>query len=187
MTRLASIVGVAAVATMILLSGCPTAVRVDLAKRLVGTWETEPLPGVLPIPADVQQAHNLPPQVEVTHNVTAVITDGPRHHHGDVIITITSTPTDAMTGAALTALTQQAAVTTTAAGTIYVRSSTEMQVEIASIVNSAFDVPEQMTIQLQDVPLQASYELADDVLQVTSDVLFFLGVVGAGEALTLTR
>ena len=181
MTRLDSIAGVAAVATMILLSGCPTAVRVDLAKRLVGTWETEPLPGVLPIPADVQQAHNLPPQVAVTHNVTAMITDGPRHHHGEVMITITSTPTDAMIAAALPV------VITTAPGTIYVRSSTEMQVELASIANSAFDVPEEMTIRLQGVPLPATYELADDVLKVTSDVLFFLGVVGSGDYLTLTR
>ena len=187
MTRLASIAGVAAVATMILLSGCPTAVRVDLAKRLVGTWETEPLPGMLPIPAALQQAHNLPPQVAVTHNVTAVITDGPRHHHGDVIITITSTPTDAMIAAALTALTQQPVVTITAAGAIYVRSSTEMQIELASIVNPAFDVPEEMTLRLQEVPLPATYELADDVLKVKSDVLVFLGVVGPGDYLTLTR
>ena len=34
MTRFASIMGVAAVATLVLLSGCETAVRTDYAKKL---------------------------------------------------------------------------------------------------------------------------------------------------------
>ena len=39
MTRLASIMGVATVATLVLLSGCESAVKTDYAKNLAGTWE----------------------------------------------------------------------------------------------------------------------------------------------------
>ena len=39
MTRLASILGVATVATLVLLSGCETAVKTDYtAKKCDGTW-----------------------------------------------------------------------------------------------------------------------------------------------------
>ena len=40
MTRLASILGVATVATLVLLSGCEQAVKTDYAKKLVGAWVT---------------------------------------------------------------------------------------------------------------------------------------------------
>ena len=182
MTRLASIAGVAAVATIILLSGCQTAVRVDLAKRLVGTWTTAEIAGTLEVPT-AMQAQGLSATVDVTRTVTAVVTDGPRHHRGDITITVTTTPTEATVAAVLPG------VVTTAAGTIYVRTTTDMQVEIASIANTpgAFVVPEHLEIGLVDVPLGATYELADDVLMVNSAVLSGLMVVAPGESLTLTR
>ena len=188
MTRLASIAGAAAVAAMLVLSGCPTAVRVDLAKRLVGTWETESIPGMQEIPAALQ-ADGLPTSTDVMRSVTAVVADDEGHHKGTVTITVTSTPTDAMVAAALMAATQQSAIVTTATGTIYVRSTTEMQVTITSIANTpaAFVVPEQLVTDFEDVPLPATYELADDVLMVNSAILTALGVVAPGEALTLTR
>ena len=40
MTRLASIMGVAAVATLVLLSGCETPMKTDYAKDLQGKWTT---------------------------------------------------------------------------------------------------------------------------------------------------
>ena len=39
MTRFASIMGVAAVATLVLLSGCETPMKTDYAKKLEGTWK----------------------------------------------------------------------------------------------------------------------------------------------------
>ena len=38
MTRLASILGVATVATLVLLSGCESAVKTDYTAKLDGTW-----------------------------------------------------------------------------------------------------------------------------------------------------
>ena len=38
MTRFASFMGVAAVATLVLLSGCETPMKTDYAKKLAGTW-----------------------------------------------------------------------------------------------------------------------------------------------------
>ena len=183
MTRIASIAGVAAVATIILLSGCQTAVRVDLAKRLVGDWTTtEEIAGKLDL-SDL----GIPTPIDATVTVRAIVEDGPRHHRGNITITITTTPTDPMALAALMASTQRSEVVTTAIGTIYVRTTTDMQVEIASIANTpdTFAVPEDLTIQLEGVPLPATYELTDDVLMVTSDVLTFLGVVA--QPLTLMR
>ena len=47
MTRLASILGVATVATLVLLSGCEQAVKTDYAKNLAGTWMTDAIPGTV--------------------------------------------------------------------------------------------------------------------------------------------
>ena len=42
MTRFASIMGVATVATLVLLSGCDTTMKTDYAKKLQGTWTDGP-------------------------------------------------------------------------------------------------------------------------------------------------
>ena len=49
MTRLASILGVATVATLVLLSGCEQAVKTDYAKKLEGTWVSAELDRMLPL------------------------------------------------------------------------------------------------------------------------------------------
>lgn len=175
MTRVASFVGVAAVATMILLSGCPTAVKVDLAKQLAGTWTTAELPGAIP--------HPELGEVNATMTAKAVIMDGPGHHEGTFTLTVTSVPTDAMVKAALPQ------VVTTATGTINVQNSTEMRVIVESIANvpAIIPVPPDITSSLQNIPLDATYQLADNQLTLTSAALVFLGVVQQGESLTLTR
>ena len=76
MTRLASILGIAVVATLVLLSGCESAVKTtDYAKKLEGTWEG----------SIKRQA---PPVLsEVTAEVTRTDTN-----KGDVSLTISSGP-----------------------------------------------------------------------------------------------
>lgn len=174
MTRVASFVGVAAVATMILLSGCPTAVKVDLAKQLAGTWTTAELPGTIDPGTG---------PVAATMTATAVITDGPGHHEGTFSLTVTSVPTDAAVAAMLPK------VVTTATGTINVQNSTEMRVIVESIANvpAIIPVPPDITSSLKNIPLDATYQLADNQLTLTSAALVFLGVVQQGESLTLTR
>ena len=71
MTRLASIVGVATVATLVLLSGCETAVRTDYADALVGTWQYGPVDATLLNPLG-----DMPPQFDVKRSVTVTIADG---------------------------------------------------------------------------------------------------------------
>ena len=71
MTRLASIVGVATVATLVLLSGCETAVRTDYADALVGTWQYGPVDAMLLNPLG-----DMPPQFDVERSVTVTIADG---------------------------------------------------------------------------------------------------------------
>ena len=67
MTRFASIMGVAAVATLVLLSGCETPMKTDYAKDLEGVWMTT-------IMRDVpNQAVSPPAMVSVTTAVEATI------------------------------------------------------------------------------------------------------------------
>ena len=104
MTRLASILGVATVATLVLLSGCEQAVKTDYAKNLAGTW-TVTLMGVTnPMPP--------PPAFEGMTVVTAeILRTGT--NKGTVSLTIAGTPTGALAPAA----------TTDVMGTIEVTSS----------------------------------------------------------------
>ena len=48
MTRLASILGVATVATLVLLSGCESPMKTDYATKLEGTWTNGPSPANFP-------------------------------------------------------------------------------------------------------------------------------------------
>ena len=68
MTRLASILGVATVATLVLLSGCDTTMKTDYAKDLQGTWKVTIDRQVAPDPATPTV------MVSVTTTVTAKVT-----------------------------------------------------------------------------------------------------------------
>ena len=78
MTRLASIMGVATVATLVLLSGCESAVKTDYAKDLVGSWES-----VDSIRMNLTGA---------TTSVTATIMAGDQKNAGTFMLTVTDTP-----------------------------------------------------------------------------------------------
>ena len=71
MTRFASIMGVAAVATLILLSGCETVVRTDYAKKLEGTWTNGPAAAMVANPSGPGAT---PAQLPVMRTVTAEVT-----------------------------------------------------------------------------------------------------------------
>ena len=92
MTRLASIMGVATVATLVLLSGCESAVKTDYAKNLEGRWTTAELPGTVDRP-DGPLYEMLPEKIPVTRMVTVTIQDGSGQHEGTFSLTVTSTPT----------------------------------------------------------------------------------------------
>ena len=81
MTRLASILGVATVATLVLLSGCESPMKTDYAKDLQGTWKvTIEDRQVSPNPADL-----------VTTTVTAIVTRSGTNK-GTVALEITNVP-----------------------------------------------------------------------------------------------
>jgi hypothetical protein len=63
--------GVAAVATLVLLSGCETAVRTDYAKKLEGTWTNGPSAAMIAIPV---APGAMPTQLPVMRTVTAEVT-----------------------------------------------------------------------------------------------------------------
>ena len=70
MIRLASIVGVAAVATLVLLSGCESPMKTDYAKKLEGAWTNGPGPATISNPQQGAQ----PAEIPVMRTVTAKIT-----------------------------------------------------------------------------------------------------------------
>ena len=78
MTRLASILGVATVATLVLLSGCETAMKTDYAKDLQGTWK-----------ATVDVPHAGPPPITVMTPVEATV-ERTGTNKGTVKLTVTN-------------------------------------------------------------------------------------------------
>ena len=114
MTRLASIVGVATVATLVLLSGCETAVRTDYADALVGTWQYGPVDATLLNPTG-----DMPPQFDVNRSVTVTIADGDDANTGSFTLMVN----DAVK-APLNVGPLEAPFSTTVTGTINVDKST---------------------------------------------------------------
>ena len=87
MTRLASILGVATVATLVLLSGCETMVQKDYAKDLDGIWKSVDLERMVhSVPTDTAS-----PLVAVTTSVTATITAGDEKNTGTFMLAVTYT------------------------------------------------------------------------------------------------
>ena len=87
MTRLASILGVATVATLVLLSGCETMVQKDYAKDLGGDWKSADLERMVPsVPNDPTSA-----RIAVTTSVTATITAGDEKNTGTFMLAVTDT------------------------------------------------------------------------------------------------
>ena len=159
MTRLASILGVATVATLVLLSGCEQAVTTDYAKDLQGTWSTEfdrmiPLDTAMPM--------------DLTAVTTAVAAEVTRTgtNKGTVSLTIADTLTAAVAPVA----------TTEVMGTIEVTSS-KITVTVTGIAvtrggmavpNAA--LPEEVQ-GLAASPQEMTWNLSGDMLTIGSPLL----------------
>ena len=189
MTRLASILGVATVATLVLLSGCESAVKTDYAKKLDGTWMTAAIVGTVDRPENLATVV-LTEEINVSRTVTVVIEDGVGNHEGTFTLTVTTIPTDPLV---MTVLQTQmiSEIVTTASGTINVKNDSEMTVTITSDITNntpVFPVPTDVKDQFQNTPLPVSYELMDDEIELSSTILLALEVIMTpGEKLTLTR
>ena len=170
MTRLASIVGVATVATLVLLSGCESAVKTDYAKNLAGTWKVTLMGVANPMPPP-------PPMIPGTTEVTAKIlrTDT---NKGTVSLEITGTPTAAPALAA----------TTTVMGNIEVTADKITVSDIGVMPMTAVaGLPGGAGALAQGLTL--TYDLSDDgsELEVTNDVLFAALLGPSNTKLTLTK
>ena len=123
MTRLASIVGVATVATLVLLSGCESAVKTDYTAKLDGTWTVSGLTGTIPNPQLAQDPDALPATIPVPTDVTVVIKDGEGLNTGTFSLTVTQTIPGAPTP-----------VDTIGSGSVKAESSTVLKVTLEEIM-----------------------------------------------------
>ena len=165
MTRLASILGVATVATLVLLSGCESAVKTDYAKDLEGTW-TVGTTGAIPNPAR-EADPSAPATIPVPTVVTAAIVDGPGANKGTFTLTVVNnipTPTDPP---------MVTMATTTGSGSFTV-TATEIKVTLDTISDTA---PAELATWLKSVEHTLAYKLADNSLEISSDLLPRLGVM----------
>ena len=165
MTRLASILGVATVATLVLLSGCEAAVKTDYAKNLAGTWTVGTM-GAIP---NLEHAADpsAPATIQVPTDVTAAIVDGPGANKGTFTLTVVNNipvPTDPPT---------VTMATTTGSGSFTV-TATEIKVTLDTI---SANVPANLATALKSVEHTLAYKLADNSLEISSDLLPTLGVM----------
>ena len=160
MTRLASILGVATVATLILLSGCEAAVTTDYAKDLEGAWSTE-FDRMIPLNP------NMPS--DLTAVTTAVTADVTRTgtNKGSVSLTIADTPSGLV-------------ATTTVTGDIEV-TSTEITVSGIMVNPMAVlaAVPGGAELVAQDQTL--TYTLSDDGSELTVSAALFTALLTVTE------
>ena len=172
--RVVSLMGVAAVATMVILAGCsgsgsPMATP-DLVAPLVGTWATAAHP------AHVANPQPPPATIPVMRTVTVTIMDAEGENAGTVSIVVSDT-------------TPVGPVVSTATATIEVTSESVLSVTISniSVVPPIIAVPPEVTA-LQNAPQILNYELMGEELKVSSALLMALGVTTMAEPqLTLTK
>ncbi len=165
MTRFASIMGVAAVATLVLLSGCETPTKTDYTKDLDGTWTVTGL--MIPSPD---------PAVQIPTDVTVVIVDGSGVNTGTFELTVAQTLAPPPAPQA----------ETTATGTVKAESSSVLKVTLAGIMGPP-TLPAEVTA-LKDVEQTLGYDLMDDSLKISGAVLAALGVTSSPtDELTLTK
>ena len=183
MTRLASIVGVATVATLVLLSGCESATAkkdTDYAAALAGIWMTAELDGSVDKPTDPAiaplVAHITDDKIAVKSQVTATIEDGDGSHAGTFTLTVSSVPTDEQLKASLEGAIGSSTVVTSASGTISVEDDSKILVTVTEIGNTpeAFAPPDNVDA-LVDMATPVGYELTDDQLTLSSVVFAGLG------------
>ena len=161
MTRFASIMGVAAVATLVLLSGCEAAMeKTDYVEKLEGTWEVMELANTVVPPVTMIPTPG-------TANVEVTITPGEELNTGSFELAVTQ----------ITPFT----LSTRAAGTIVVDSK-NINVTIDSIT-SVVPLTGDVTA-LEGQEREIGYTVTDDSLIVTSSLFPFFGIA---ESITLTK
>ena len=164
MTRLASVImGVAVVATMVLLSGCPQPAT-DYAKELEGTW-TVSLMATVPNPAGT------PPTTQVPSDVTVTITPGPDKNKGTINLTVVNSFPSPLVP-----------VTTEGSGSFTV-DATLIKATLEKI-SSTGPVP-QAVQDLKGVEQDITWEIMGNKLTATSKPLFAL--LGVSETLVFTK
>jgi hypothetical protein len=164
MTRLASILGVATVATLVLLSGCESPTKTDYAKDLEGNW-TVTLMGVtnlMPPPAMV------PGMTVVTAEILRTGTN-----KGTVSLTITDMPAS-----------PQGPVEVT--GNIEV-SATEITVSNVGVDPMALLSAHPAAAQLLEGGLTLEYDLSENKLTVENETLFSTVLMLGTASLELTK
>ena len=160
MTRLASILGVATVATLVLLSGCESAVKTDYTAKLDGTWTASNLTVMHP---------GVPTGIPTT--VTVVIADGAGVNTGTFQLTL--------------AQTIALPVETTASGTVKAVSSSVLKVTLTEFTVPPKLISDGMDVDVTDlrgVEQTLGYNLMDDSLKVSGAILKVLGVTAADDA-----
>ena len=158
MTRLASILGVATVATLVLLSGCEQAVETDHVEDLEGTWSSAELNSMVQIDTNDDQVPDT--LVSATATVTLMITAGDKLNTGTFTLTVAQTlgpPTNTVLPPVV------------ASGTIVVDSS-DIAVSIADIM-SAVPLPDAAEALKTTGPHKLSYEVTDTKLDISSPLL----------------
>jgi hypothetical protein len=165
MTRLASILGVATVATLVLLSGCEQAVKTDYAKNLAGTWKLTMMRHV-PNPAE------MPATISVETAVTAKVARTGTNK-GTVSLTITDMPAS-----------PQGPVEVT--GNIEV-SATEITVSNVGVDPMALLSAHPAAAQLLEGGLTLEYDLSENKLTVENETLFSTVLMLGTASLELTK
>ena len=165
MTRLASILGVATVATLVLLSGCEQAVKTDYTKKLDGKWSVDTMT-MQPNPAAPTMT------IPVQTTVTVDIEDGSGVNTGTFMVTVT------LPGEA-------GPVNTVGSGSINDASNSELKVTLKEIEGPM--VPAQVSA-LIDSEQTIGYAHDGNELTITSQLLVALRVAAADmPSLTLTK
>ena len=167
MTRLASILGVATVATLVLLSGCESPTKTDYAKDLEGNW-TVTLMGVtnlMPPPA------MLPGTTVVTAEILRTATN-----KGTVSLEIVGTPTADPTQASTVTVTGSIEVTTD--------KITVSDINVVPMTVAA-GLPGGVSALAQG--LTFTYDLDGSELEVTETTLFPALLGPSNTSLTLTQ
>lgn len=172
MTRFASIMGVATVATLVLLSGCETPMKTDYTKQLDGTWVITGLMITAPNQAQPGQTIQIPTDVKVA------IVDGSGVNTGSFTLTVTQTvvvppdPTPQM-------------VENVGSGMVKAESASVLKVTLTTIMGPGVQ-PEVKA--LEGVEQTLGYDLMDDSLKISGGVLAALGVTSsATDELMLTK
>ena len=174
MTRLASILGVATVATLVLLSGCETAVKTDYTAKLDGTWTKTGIMVTAPNP-ELAQDPTAAQTIQIPTDVTVAIVDGSGVNTGTFELTVSQT----------VAAPPAPKAVTTGSGTVKAESSSVLKVTLTDIMGQA--VPDTVTA-LKDVEQPFGYNLMGDSLKVSSAVLAALRITSsATEELELTK